>query len=75
MRRTNADGRYAGTARTAKVARVGEHHQRPERRLEERSGDAKHTDGKTHEKDVGTPDNADGQFLCKNHIAFIENQK
>jgi len=43
--------------------------------LAERSGDAKYIDGKTYEKDVGTPENADGKFLCKNQIAFIKNQK
>lgn len=75
MRRTDADGRLAGTARTSKAARVGEQHQRAERRLAARSGDAKRADGKAREEDVGAPENVDGQFLRQDQNAFVENQK
>jgi len=75
VRRANPDGRHAGTAPTAKAARVGEQHQRAERRLAAGSGDAKRADGKAREEDVGAPENVDGQFLRQDQIAHVENQK
>jgi len=75
VRRADPNGRHAGTAPTTEAARVGEQHQRAERRLAAGSGDAKRADGKAREEDVGAPEDVDGQFLRQDQVAHVESQK